>query len=335
MEFHAHAAHEAKAALQPFNYTPADPGPDDVDVRISHCGICHSDVHVVDNDWGISKYPVVPGHEIIGEVEAVGAGVTHLKPGDRVGVGWQRGSCMTCEWCTSGQENLCARMQATILGGNYGGFADRIRLDGKFAFKVPGDLESENAAPLLCAGITVYSPLLNFGIKPAMRVGVIGIGGLGHLALQFARAWGCRVTAFSGNPDKEQEAHSFGAHQFVQHGSSSAMRRVMGSQDLIINTAFGDMDWGLWVNVLRPNGRLVFAGAPAGPLNFPPALLLGGRKSVSGSPIGSRFEIEEMLGFAARHGIKAQTEARPMAEANAALEHVRQGKARYRMVLTN
>ncbi len=335
MIIHAHAALEANAALKPFDYTPPDPAPEDVDLRISHCGICHSDVHVIDNDWRISEYPVVPGHEIVGTVEATGTAVKHLKPGDRVGVGWQRGACFTCEWCMSGQENLCAKMEATILDGNYGGFADRIRLDGRFVFKIPQALASENAAPLLCAGITVYSPLRNFQVRPHMRVGVIGIGGLGHLALQFARAWGCEVTAFSGTADKETEALSFGAHRFVVHSSSSAMRRVMNSQDFIINTVFSDLDWGTWVQALRPGGRLVFAGSPAGPLNFPPALLLGGRKSISGSPIGSRIEIKEMLDFAARHGIKARTEAVPMAGAGEALDRVRKGTARYRMVLVN
>ena len=193
MGFRAYAAHEQKGPLAPFVYEPGELGPNDVEIRVSHCGICHSDVHLVDGDWGASSYPMVPGHEIVGTVAAAGPAVRQLAVGQRVGVGWQCGACLECEWCVSGQENLCAQEEATCVE-RPGGFAERIRVDGRFAFPIPDALRSEHAAPLLCGGVTVYAPLARFA-RPSLRVGVIGIGGLGHLALQFARAMGCEVTA--------------------------------------------------------------------------------------------------------------------------------------------
>ena len=176
MSFHAYAAHSKKSALKPFVYEPLPLGPHDVEIRISHCGICHSDVHLVDGDWGMGSYPMVPGHEIVGTVTALGSEVRHLEAGARVGVGWQRGACLACDSCIAGDENLCAQNVATCVG-NYGGFADRVRLDGRFAFPIPEGIASENAAPLLCGGATVYSPLRRW-VRPSMRVGVVGIGGL-------------------------------------------------------------------------------------------------------------------------------------------------------------
>ena len=224
MTIHAHAAMAPRQTLNPFQYEPAGLGPWDVEVAITHCGICHSDIHLIDNDWGISSYPLVPGHEIIGTVEDAGAEVKHLKKGQRVGVGWQRGSCLVCEQCLKGNENLCPENRATCVG-NHGGFAERIRVDSRFAFPIPDALASENAAPLLCGGATVYSPLKNYGVVPSMRIGVIGIGGLGHLALQFANAFGCEVTAFSSTPDKEKEAGLFGAHRFIASANLAAPKK--------------------------------------------------------------------------------------------------------------
>src|SRR5512139_2529524 len=213
MSFHAYAAHARKGPLVPFVYDPSPLGPHDVEIRITHCGICHSDVHLVDGDWGVGSYPMVPGHEIVGTVAALGPEARHLETGQRVGVGWQRGACLGCDLCGTGDENLCPRNEATCVD-HHGGFADRIRVDGRFAFPIPDALASENAAPLLCGGATVYSPLRRW-VKPPMRVGVVGIGGLGHLALQFARAMGCEVTAISSSPDKAAEARGFGAHHFL------------------------------------------------------------------------------------------------------------------------
>ena len=332
MKVNAQAALAAKQSLKPFSYQPDALGPHDVEVTITHCGIC-SDVHLIDNDWGVSAYPLVPGHEIIGTVSALGREVEHLKTGQRVGVGWQRGSCLVCEQCLRGDENLCAENRATCVG-HHGGFADKVYVDSRFAFAIPDALASENAAPLLCGGATTYSPLRRH-VRPDMRVGVIGIGGLGHMALQFAAAFGCEVTALSSTPEKEKEAKSFGAHRFINTADSSAMKKAGGSIDFIISTAFANLDWGSYLDLLRPNGKLCFVGVPPAPISFHVGALLGGQKTVCASVIGSRWLIREMLEFSARHGIKAQTEVVPMADVNKAIEKVRANKARYRMVLKN
>jgi len=331
MSFHAHAAHSKKSALKPFVYEPAPLGPHDVEIRITHCGICHSDVHLVDGDWGMGSYPMVPGHEIVGTVTALGPEVRHLEAGARVGVGWQRGACLVCDSCIAGDENLCASNVATCVG-NYGGFADRVRLDGRFAFPIPEGLASENAAPLLCGGATVYSPLRRW-VKPSMRVGVVGIGGLGHLGLQFAAAMGCEVTAISSTPDKEAEARGFGAHHFLATREAKALRSAASSLDFILSTVFATPDWDALLGALRPNGVLCLVGATSEPLSVQAFTLLGGQKTVTGSAIGGRPAIREMLAFAARHGVAAKTQVRPLAEADAALGDVRQGRARYRIVL--
>lgn len=332
MTIHCQAAPAAGRPLEPFSYTPEPLGPFDAELDISHCGVCHSDAHLVDNDWGVSTYPLVPGHEIVGTVKALGDEVTHLEPGQRVGVGWQRSACLTCAFCTSGREPLCPDNQATCRG-HYGGFADHIRVDARFAFPLPEELESENAAPLLCGGITVYSPLRDFGVTPRMRVGVVGIGGLGHLALQFARAWGCEVTAFSSNPDKEDEARAFGAHRFASTGDAAAVRRA-GGLDFIFSTVNADLDWDAYMDALTPGGTLCVLGVPRRPVSVQAFSLIAGQKRVCGSPIGGRAAMGEMLAFAVRHGIRARTEALPMDRANEALDRVRKSQARYRMVLT-
>jgi uncharacterized zinc-type alcohol dehydrogenase-like protein len=309
-------------------------GPKDVEIAIQHCGICHSDIHLMDNDWGFSTYPLVPGHEIVGTVTATGAGVTEFAVGVRVGIGWQRGSCLKCEYCLRGEEQLCSANQATCVG-YYGGFADSIRLDSRFVFPIPESLASEEAAPLLCGGITVYSPLRFYGVQPPMRLGVIGIGGLGHLGIQFARAFGCEVTAFSSTPGKEGEAKDLGAHEFIWTGDRTALKRAGNSLDFIISTVSADIDWARYLNILRPNGKLCIVGVPPGPVTFPATPLLVGRKTVCGSVIGGRGRMREMLEFAARHDIGARVEVVPMGEVNRAVQKVRDNRARYRMVLRN
>ena len=332
MSFHAYAAHSKQGALSPFVYDPSPLGPPDVEIRVSHCGICHSDVHLVDDDWGVTSYPLVPGHEIVGTVVAIGPEARDLEAGQRVGVGWQRGACLRCDSCIAGEEQLCADEVATCVG-HHGGFADRIRVDGRFVFPVPEALASENAAPLLCGGVTVYSPLRRWA-KPSMRVAVVGIGGLGHLALQFARAMGCEVTAISRTTEKEEEARELGAHRFLATAEKHALRSAAGTLDFILSTVFVSQDWGGLLRALRPNGVLCLVGAPDEPLRLNVGALLGGQKTVTTSVIGGRPAIREMLAFAARHRVVARTERRPLAEASAALAEVRKGRARYRIVLT-
>ena len=328
------AAMAAKESLRPFQYEPKELAACEVEINITHCGICHSDVHLIDNDWGISPYPLVPGHEIIGSVSALGTNVTTLKIGQRVGVGWQRGACLECDYCGRGEENLCLRAVPTCVGG-YGGFATRIRVDRHFVFPVPDALDSATAAPLLCGGVTVFTPLRVFGVTPVMKVGVIGIGGLGHLALQFAKAFGCEVTAFSSTPAKEPEARQFGAQHFVTSSDAQAMAKAANSLDFLFATTSVGMDWNALLNVLRPKGKLcVLGGAPV-PLTVSPFPLVLGQRTICGSPVGGRASMNEMLDFAARHGIKAKVEVLPLAQANAAIARVASNQARYRMVLVN
>ncbi len=333
-EFRGLAAHAAGAHLLPYKYDPGDLREDEVEVRISHCGVCHSDVHLIDNDWGFSKYPFIPGHEIVGAVSAVGAAVRDRKVGDRVGIGWQANSCGYCEWCRQGQEHLCAQSQPTCVGRN-GGYADSIRVNWKFAICVPEKLESENVAPLLCGGITVYNPLRNLGVRPSSRVGVIGVGGLGHLALQFAHAFGAEVTAFSTSKDKEAEAHKLGAHQFINTRDTGALKKVAGSFDLLLSTVNADLDWQGYLGALRPKGSFCFVGVPPSPVTLQVFPLVGGQRSVCGSPTGSPADIAEMLQVAARHDVKAITERFAMDKANEAVAKVKKNQVRYRAVLAN
>ncbi len=328
------AAHAAGAELLPFKYDPGDLGPLEVEINITHCGICHSDLHLISNDWGISQYPFIPGHEIIGTVNAVGSGVHSLKAGQRVGLGWQANSCGECEWCTRGMENLCPTSEATCVR-RHGGYASRVRANVRFVVPIPDALESEHAAPLLCGGITVYSPLRSHGVNPSSRVGVIGIGGLGHLAIQFARVFGAEVTAFSTSSSKEAEARAMGAHRFVNTRETRALKEVTGSLDFIVSTVNADQDWGIYVQALRPTGTLCFVGVPPSPVAIQAFPLIAGIRSITGSPIGNPSRIREMLDVSARHGIKAQTERFPMAKANEAIEKVKKNKVRYRAVLAN
>jgi uncharacterized zinc-type alcohol dehydrogenase-like protein len=322
MSFNAYAAKHAKAGLEPFRYEPKPLADDEVEIAITHCGICHSDVHLVDGDWG-DWFPLVPGHEIVGTVVAGRA----FAQGERVGVGWQRSSCGECEFCRAGEEVLCASHEATCQG-NFGGFADRIRINERFAFTIPEGMPSESAAPLLCGGITVYTPLRTYTAKGS-KVGVIGIGGLGHLALQFAKALGCEVTAFSRVAGKEADARRFGADHFVTGNPAK------GSLDLILNTAHVAPDMEAYLAALLPKGVFCQLGAAPTPLVVPSMPLIAGSRSITGSAIGSPAVIGEMLALAAQKGIAATTELAPMRQANEALDRTRRNQARYRMVLTN
>src|SRR5665213_309497 len=328
------AVHAAGAQLLPYKYSVEELGAQEVEVKISHCGVCHSDLHLIDNDWGLSKYPFIPGHEIVGTVTAVGSAVVDRKLGMRVGIGWQANSCGICEWCRQGDEHLCAKSQPTCIGRN-GGYADAIRVNSRFAIPVPEVLESENVAPLLCGGITVYSPLRNHGVRPSSRVGVIGIGGLGHLGIQFAKAFGAEVTAFSTSKDKEAEARSLGAHHFLNTQDTGALKKVAGSFDFLLSTVSADQDWQGYVNALRPKGMLCVVGVPPSPIQIQAFSLLGAQRSISGSPTGSPRDLHEMLDVAARHGVKAITERFAMSKANDAVAKVKKNQVRYRAVLAN
>lgn len=329
-----YAATQAKQPLEFFEYQPKELGPWDIEVAITHCGICASDLHLINNDWGVSSYPFIPGHEIIGKVVQKGREVRHLKVGDRVGIGWQRSSCMACEWCEEGQENLCFKQEATCVG-HHGGYADSIRSDSRFAFLIPEALESENAAPLLCGGATVFSPLFEHNLGPAHHIGVIGIGGLGHLAVQFARTLGAQVTAISSTADKEKEAKHLGAHHFILSKDSDQMKKAINTFDFILVTTYQPMDWIQVLDLLRPKGTLCFVGALLQPLALPVPYLIHSRKTVTGSNIASRPVLKKMLQVASEHGVRAMTELFSMQDVNRALDKLRRGDVRYRAVLKN
>ena len=333
-QIHGYAAHAAGAELLPFHYDPGKLGPREVEIAISHCGICHSDLHLISNDWGISQYPFIPGHEIVGKVAAVGAEVHTLQPGQRVGLGWQSGSCGVCEWCLRGMENLCPEAEATCVH-RHGGYADRVRANARFVLPIPEALASDQAAPLLCGGITVYNPMRTHGVNPSSRVGIVGMGGLGHIAIQFARAFGAHVTAFSTSAEKEPEVRALGAHHFVNTRESKAMKTAAGTLDFILSTVNADQDWANYLQALRPTGTLCFVGVPPAPVSFPAFPLISGMRVISGSPIGSPSRLLEMLDVAARHGVKATIESFPMAKVNQAIEKVKKNKVRYRAVVTN
>jgi uncharacterized zinc-type alcohol dehydrogenase-like protein len=328
------AAHAAGSELLPLKYDPGKLGAREVEIAITHCAICHSDLHLIANDWGISQYPFIPGHEIVGTVAALGSEVRSLEVGQRVGLGWQSNSCGQCEWCMSGQENLCASSEGTCVH-RHGGYADRVRANARFVVPIPDALPSEQTAPLLCGGITVYNAMRIAGVNPSSRVGVVGIGGLGHLAIQFARVFGAEVTAFSTTLAKEEEARSLGAHHFVNSRETKSMKEVTGALDFLLTTVNADQDWGAYLQALRPNGSLWFVGVPPSPVSVHAFPLISGQRTVGGSPVGSPFRLREMLDVAARHGVKATTERFPMEKANEAIEKVRKGKVRFRAVLAN
>lgn len=332
IKFSGYSCPAKGSSLEVADYTPEVLGEWDIEVAISHCGICHSDIHLIDNDWGSTVYPFIPGHEIIGKVRAKGSAVSHLNVGDRIGVGWQCGSCLICEQCSNGYVNLCPSSRPTCVGRN-GGYANGIRVDSRFALPIPSSLESENAAPLLCGGVTVYSPFREYNVKPCDRVAIVGVGGLGHLAIQFARAMGCEVTAISHKADKEDEARSLGANCFIDNRNSQLLSRANGTFDFILSTASADLNWQGYLDLLAPNGTLCFVGVAPGPLKISLGALITGQKKICGSVIGSPARIQEMLNFAARHEIEAMTELFPIDNVNEALDRVREGKVRYRAVL--
>lgn len=333
-EIKAYAATSAGAALQPFAFDPGELSPDDVEIAVSHCGICHSDISMLDNDWGMAAYPFVPGHEAIGTVTSLGDNAKGLRIGQRVGIGWTAFSCLSCSQCLSGDHNLCASNQGTIVG-RHGGFADRLRAQWPWVRPLPDALDPAKAGPLLCGGITVFAPLLIHGISPTSRVGVIGIGGLGHLALQFANKWGCEVHAFTTSDSKEEEAKTLGAHYVHNTKRDGALKSLAGKLDLIISTINVPLDVPGLLDTLAPKGRLHVVGAVLEPMQVPAFGLITGQKSVSGSPTGSPSAIDLMLDFSARHGIAPVTENFALSQVNEALDHLRSGKARYRIVLEN
>ena len=330
----AYAASAAKAPLTAFEYEVGSLGALQVDINVSSCGLCHSDMSMADNSWGFTGFPFVPGHEVIGTVAAVGSAVKHLKLGQTVGLGWYAHSCGTCKACVGGDQNFCASAEQTIVH-RHGGFGTRVRAGGDWVIPLPSALDPSSAGPLFCAGITVFNPILQFGVRSTDRVGVIGIGGLGHLALQFLNKWGCEVTAFTSSPSKKDEALRLGAHKVVSSRDAEAMKAIRGSLDFILSTVDANLDWQLILEALGPRGRLHVVGVVPDPIPVSAMTLLLAQRSVSSSPGGSPATLATMLDFCARHKIAPIVERFPMSKVNDALAHLRAGKARYRIVLDN
>jgi uncharacterized zinc-type alcohol dehydrogenase-like protein len=330
--FHAYAASGPKSALESFDFDAGELKPEEVEIKVTHCGVCHSDLLMLDNDWGMSQYPFVPGHEVTGTVAALGEEAKGLKLGQKVGLGWWAHSCLSCHECLSGDHHLCPTVQGTIFG-RHGGFADRVRAQWTWVRPIPEALDMAKTGPLLCGGVTVFAPLLIHHVPSTARVGIIGIGGLGHMALQFANKWGCEVHAFTTSDSKEAEAKKLGAHFVHNTKRPDALKKLARSLDLIISTVNAPLDVAGILDALRPKGHFHNVGTVLKPLEVPAFSLILGQKSVGGSPAGSPVAIDEMLEFSARHSIAPITETFPMSKVNDALERLRSGKARYRIVL--
>ncbi len=329
----AYSASEAKGELKPIEYDPGELCEDHVEIDVSYCGICHSDLSMLNNDWNMTNYPFVPGHEIVGRISALGRRVGSLQIGQYVGLGWFSQSCMTCLTCVEGDHHLCHQAERVIVG-RHGGFANKVRCHYAWAIPLPNQLNPAAAGPLFCGGITVFNPIIINNIKPTSSVGVIGIGGLGHLALMFLSAWGCEVTAFSTSPDKQMEAEKLGAHHFIDTQNNDKLSKLTGSFDMILDTVNVELDWDLYVSLLRPKGTFHIVGA-ADSISIPAFSLIMGQKSISGSPLGNPATIIKMLDFAVRHKIEPIIETYLMTQVNDAMEKLRSGKPRFRLVLEN
>ena len=330
----AYAAHEPHGKFEAFEYEPGQLGKEEVEIKVAYSGLCHSDLSMLNNDWGMSVYPFVGGHEAVGEIVAAGDNVKGLQIGDQVGLGWNASTCGHCRHCLSGYQINCPNLIGTIVG-RHGGFADRVRCNWDWAVKLPENLDLSKAGPLFCGGITVFNPFVQLDIKPTDKVGVIGIGGLGHLALQFADKWGCEVTAFTSDLSKADELKSLGADFVVNSRDSAELAQVAGKFDLILSTVNVSLDWTSYFNALAPKGKLHIVGATLEPIPVISFQLIMAQRSVSGTATGSPNVVAKMLEFCARHGIETVTENYKMSQINEAFERLESGGARYRIVLEN
>lgn len=331
MKVQAYAAFEKGGKLKPFEYELGNIKPDEVDIEVLYCGICHSDLSMLNNDWRITKYPFVPGHEVVGKVKAIGNQVKHLEVGQMVGLGWTAASCLSCDQCVSGDHNLCGQAQPTIAG-RHGGFADYVRAQAIWTFPLPENLDFKSAGPLFCGGITVFNPIIQNNITPLAKVGVIGIGGLGHMALAFLKAWGCEVTAFSTSPEKEEQARQLGAHHFVSTHDKDALKKIRGTLDMVLDTVNVSLDWNGYLATLKPKGVFHIVGV-ASEITARVGSLMSKQRSISASPTGSPATIRDMVAFAARHNISPMVEYFKMEDVNDAIDRLENGKPRFRVVL--
>ncbi|MEO6070846.1 MAG: NAD(P)-dependent alcohol dehydrogenase [Chitinophagaceae bacterium] len=336
-----YAAQEATAPLGPFSFERRDLGPKDVQLDILYCGVCHSDVHQVRNEWGGAMYPMVPGHEIVGRVTHVGGEVKKFKEGDLAGIGCLVDSCRECQNCKEGLEQYCSNGSVGTYNAKerdgksitYGGYSNNIICDESFVLKVSEKLPLEGVAPLLCAGITTYSPLKHWKVGKGDKLGVLGLGGLGHMAVKFGVAFGAEVTMLSHTPSKEADAKRLGAHKFALTSNEETVKGLANYFDFIIDTVSAPHDYNTYLNMLNTNGVLICVGAPPAPAQVPAFNLIGNRRSFAGSLIGGLPETQEMLDYCAAHGITSDVEVIAMKDINEAYERMLKGDVRYRFVI--
>ncbi|MGH9482013.1 MAG: NAD(P)-dependent alcohol dehydrogenase [Terriglobales bacterium] len=338
---HGYAAAAAGAPLAPFNFNRRAPGPNDVAIQILYCGICHSDIHLARDEWGGAVYPMVPGHEIVGRVTAAGTAVTQFRPGDLVGVGCMVGSCGRCGNCREGLQQYCD-LGATLTynapdpagGVTYGGYSDHIVVDAGFVLRITHPAKDlAGAAPLLCAGITTYSPLRHWKVGRGSKVGVMGLGGLGHMALKLAHAFGAEVVQFTRSATKGADARRLGADAVVVSSDEAAMRAQQRRLDFILDTVAAPHDLSPYLSLLKRDGTLVVVGAPDRPFAVPGFSLILGRRALAGSLIGGVAETQEMLDFCASNGIVSEVEVIPIQDVNQAFDRVVAGDVRYRFTI--
>ncbi len=335
----AYAVPSSTEPLAPWTLERREPGETEVLIEIDYCGVCHTDIHFARNEWGSSIYPMVPGHEIVGRVTKTGAGVTKWKVGDRVGVGCMIDSCRTCSACEAGAEQYCEKGSIFTYNGkerdgstSYGGYSTQITVEQDFVLRIPESLPLDAAAPLLCAGITTYSPLRHFGVKPGDRVGVIGLGGLGHMGVKFAKAFGAHVTVLSHSDHKRADALALGADEFLATADESVFESHAEKFDFLLDTVSAPHDLNAYLGLLRLDGRMVVVGLPD-PTPVAAFPLIWRRRSLSGSLIGGIGETQEMLDFCAEHGIVCEIELIRMEQINEAYERMLKSDVRYRFVI--
>ncbi len=336
-----YATEGATAPLEPFSFERRELGTRDVLIEILYCGVCHSDIHQARNEWGNSTYPMVPGHEIVGRVARVGAEVTRFAEGDLAGVGCFVDSCRVCENCKDGEEQYCANHLVATYNGTekdektptYGGYSSQIVVDENYTLKIPGGLALAGVAPLLCAGITTYSPLRRFNVGQGQRVGIVGLGGLGHMGVKLAAAMGAEVTVFSTSPSKEEDARKLGAHNFVVTKDPANLAALANHYDFILDAVSAPHDLNMYLNLLRHNGVLVLVGAPEKPSEVHAFSLITNGRNLSGSMIGGIHETQEMLDYCAEHNITSDVEVIPIQQIGEAYERTVRGDVRYRFVI--
>ncbi|HEY7533666.1 MAG TPA: NAD(P)-dependent alcohol dehydrogenase [Nitrospiraceae bacterium] len=336
-----YAARSATSLLEPFTFERREPGPHDVLVEILYCGICHSDIHQTRDEWGGSIFPMVPGHEIVGRVERIGSQVTRFKVGELAGVGTVVDSCRVCESCKEGLEQYCDRHASWTYNGTeqdqktptYGGYSSHIVVDERFTLRIPPKLPLANVAPLLCAGITTYSPLRHFNVGRGQKVGIVGLGGLGHMAVKLAASMGAEVTVFSTSKTKEQDARRLGAQEFVISLDSKNFAPLANRFDLILDAVSAPHDVNAYLGLLRRDGAMVMVGVPAKPLEVETFSLILKRRKLTGSGVGGLRETQEMLDYCAQHNVTADVEMVPIQEVNQAYDKTLKGAVRYRFVI--